>query len=153
MKKSFFTILLLFFSVSTLTVFAGNGNGTGTDEGSDPGKEKPRKIVERLFQGTNISLNKDLEETTMFFHMVPGDSIRITCGDCYKLMDPDNKKGSFTMALRTDKETKVLSVDDLDKWVGVDSEKKGVKVVFQRDGSGSKVLDVRQIRVWRKTDE
>lgn len=108
-----------------------------------------RVAVERVLEAYNLKFNKDIGQTSVIMQLVPGDSVKIECGDCPALMTED--KGSLGITLQSIDGVMPLNPNSFDRWLKINSSNGKIGMVFSRDGLGEKNLLITSIRLWRKT--
>lgn len=144
MKKTLF-IFLSVLAAGVLLAFM-------MDDDQLPKKDRDNRIsVERVLEATNLSFHKDVGQTSIIFQFAPDDSIKIECEDCILRMAGGDDKGGMSMKLQSIDKTEPLKVTSFNRWIRLNSSNGKLGIVFERDGVGEKVLNIRSLKVLRKT--
>lgn len=148
MKKVLFTLslcLVAFVCFSFTTNDAENSSATSND--------KDRLVVDRMFDVQNLQFRKDSEPTVFSFRILPEDSLRLTCGDCYSLLK--GEKPSLEISIVSEDGTQQLTTSDFDfelGWIKPKCSNGVFNLTMKHTGSGDKNLEVRNLRMWKKTN-
>lgn len=110
-----------------------------------------RVSVERVLEAFNLNFHKDVGQTSIIFQFAPEDSIKIECEDCILRMANAEDKGGLLMKLQSIDKTEALKPSSFGQWLRINSSNGKVGLVFERDGVGEKVLNIRSLKVLRKT--
>lgn len=110
-----------------------------------------RVSVERVLEAMNLNFHKDIGQTSIIFQFAPEDSIRIECEDCILRIANPEDKGGMKISLQSIDGTTKLVPSSFNRWLRISSSNGKVGIVFERDGFGEKVLDIRSLKVLRKT--
>jgi len=146
MKKAILMVLLCLFAGAFFSFLM--------DE-DDQRKGKPvdrRVAVERIMEAFNLRFHKDNAQTSIIFQLVAGDSVKFECEDCPALMpSADEPKGKLGIAMQSLDGTVPIESNQFGKWLKLKSTNGKFGLVFSRDGLGEKILNIRSLRIWRKT--
>ncbi|HHG85998.1 MAG TPA: hypothetical protein ENJ82_14720, partial [Bacteroidetes bacterium] len=122
MKKAIITLLICFFAGLILSSFM-------DDEQRGRRTQDNRVAVERILEAYNLKFNKDIGQTSIIFQLVPGDSIKIECGDCPLLMG-DGDKGTMSMTMQSIDGVVPMTAQSFDRWFKITSTNGKVGIVF-----------------------
>jgi hypothetical protein len=143
MKK---TIILI-----SLVVFAGFLAAFMMDDEQTRPNQDNRVSVERVLEAVNLNFHKEIGQTSVIFQFAPLDSIRIECEDCITRIANPEERGGMTISLQSLDATTKLQPNSFNRWMRISSANGKVGIVFERDGYGEKTLNIRSLKVLRKT--
>lgn len=150
MKKALFTISLCLLACLCFSFTTHDETGKET-----PSNDKERLIVERLFDSQNLQFRKDLNPTRFSFRVMPEDSLRFDCGDCYKYLKPEkNGNSALSISIVSEDGVQQLTASDFENgWLKANTSNGKFTLAIEHGGAGEKNLLVRNLRMWRKTKE
>lgn len=110
-----------------------------------------RVYIERILQATNLKFGKESRPAAFVFQFSEGDSLRIECADCQTRMRNVDGKGAVSLTLASSLEKRLLTAEMLGKWLPVVSENGKLGLLFERNGSGERLLTIGAITLTRKS--
>jgi hypothetical protein len=144
MKKTIF--------LTTLVLVAGLFVAFMMDDDQRPVKSQDNRVsVERVLEAVNLNFHKDIGQSSIIFQFAPEDSIKIECEDCILRIANPEDKGGMKISLQSIDGSSKLMPNSFNRWMRISSSNGKVGIVFERDGFGEKVLDIRSLKVLRKT--
>lgn len=148
MKKVLFTLSLCLAAFICFS-FANND----AENKSTSSDDKDRLIVDRLFDVQNLQFRRDSKPTVFQFRILPEDSLRLTCGDCYSLLK--GEKPSLKISIVSEDGTQQLTTSEFDfeqGWIKPKCSNGVFNLTMEHTGTGDKNLEVRNLRMWKKTN-
>lgn len=141
------------FILPILLVFSAIAYLAAADDSVQDQDLGDRKSTRLLIDMDNVTFQA-MEQTTLIFSFDPRDSIKIKCPDCVEYMGAVGDGQKLDISLRSGKELPIrIGSRNLDSWVPIRTASGKFGLVFSRENSGGRPIEVKNIEIWRKSPD